>query len=111
VVRTRSTITGRPFATVAAATVDDVDNAVNAAADATAEWVATSPGQRRTILDKAAQLLSDRRADITALMSSEMGAVMAWCEFNVRVAVGMLREAAVQTYSMVARLFRPTCQV
>jgi acyl-CoA reductase-like NAD-dependent aldehyde dehydrogenase len=103
-VSTTSNITGDPIATVAVATVADVDEAVDAAADAMDEWAATNPGQRRTILETAAQLLSERHADITALMAAEMGAAIGWCEFNVHVAVGMLREAAAQTYSMVGEV-------
>jgi vanillin dehydrogenase len=58
------------------------------------------------MLEKAAQLLGERGADIAALMAAEIGAVVAWCEFNVDVAVGMLREAAAQTYSMLGDLIR-----
>jgi hypothetical protein len=55
-VMTTSSITGDSIAAVAAATVVDVDAAVDAGANATDEWAATNPGQRRTTLEKAAQL-------------------------------------------------------
>ncbi|WP_220213487.1 aldehyde dehydrogenase [Streptomyces shenzhenensis] len=103
-VLTTSNATGEPIAQVAAATLDDVDRAVSSAAAASAEWAATGPGRRRDILEKAAQLLSERSADITALMGREMGAAPGWCHFNVHVAVGMLREAAAQTYSTVGEV-------
>ena len=40
---TTSNVTGKPIATVAAATLSDVDRAVDAAADAMDEWAATNP--------------------------------------------------------------------
>ena len=95
---------GQPIAEVAAASSIDVERAVTAAADAADEWASTSPGKRRDILEKAAGILSERSAEITALMSREMGAAAGWCHFNVHVAVGMLREAAAQTYSMVGEV-------
>lgn len=103
-VTTTDGVTGEPIAEVAAATLADVDRAIEAAASTAAEWAATSPGQRRDILEKAAHILAERSADITALMSREMGAAMGWCQFNVHVAAGMLREAAAQTYSMVGEV-------
>ena len=103
-VTTRASSTGEPIAEVAAATSADVERTVTAAADAADEWASTSPGQRRDILEKAAGILSERSAEITALMSREMGAATGWCHFNVHVAVGMLREAAAQTYSMVGEV-------
>ena len=48
-----SNVTGRPIATVAAATRSDVDRAVDAAAGAMDEWAATNPAQRRAILERA----------------------------------------------------------
>ncbi|MFD0692417.1 aldehyde dehydrogenase [Actinomadura fibrosa] len=96
--------TGAPIAEVAAAGLDDVDRAVTAAAAAADEWASTSPGRRRDLLEKAARILSERSEDITALMSREMGAAAGWCHFNVHVAVGMLREAAAQTYSTVGEV-------
>ena len=95
---------GQPIAEVAAASSIDVERAVTAAADAADEWASTSPGKRRDILEKAAGILSGRSAEITALMSREMGAAAGWCHFNVHVAVGMLREAAAQCYSMVGEV-------
>ena len=103
-VMTTSNATGRPIATVAAATLTDVDRAVDAAAGAMDEWAHSNPARRRATLEKAAQLLAERSADLTALMAAEMGGVVGWCHFNVLVAVGMLREAAAQAYSMVGEV-------
>jgi vanillin dehydrogenase len=103
-VTTTASATGEPVARVAAAAPDDVDRAVAAAAHAADEWGATAPGRRREILERAAALLSERSAGIAAFMSREMGAAAGWCQFNVHVAVGMLKEAAAQAYSMVGEV-------
>ena len=101
---TTSNVTGRPIARVAAATLSDVDRAVDAAADAMCEWAATNPAQRRAVLERAAQLLVERSADIAALIAAEMGGVALWCQVNVLEGAAILREAAAQAYSMVGEV-------
>lgn len=101
---TTKTHDATPIARVAAADLGDVDRAVEAAAAAADAWATTGPGQRRKLLQRAATLLAERSDDIAALMSREMGAAMAWCGFNVHVAVGMLEEAAALTYSTVGEV-------
>jgi benzaldehyde dehydrogenase (NAD) len=103
-ISTVSATTGEPIVEVAAATLDDVDRAIDAAAAAETQWSTTGPGKRREILERAASILADRGDEITALMSKEMGAAAGWCVFNLHIAVGMLREAAAQTYSAVGEV-------
>ena len=99
-----SRLSGKHVATVAAASAVDVRRAVEAAAAASATWGCAAPGRRREILQRAADLLEERSERISTVMSAEMGAALGWCNFNVHVAVGMLREAAAQTYSMVGEV-------
>ncbi|HKS47510.1 MAG TPA: aldehyde dehydrogenase family protein [Amycolatopsis sp.] len=101
---TTTSAAGQPVARVAAAGIDDVDRAVAAAAEAAGEWGSASPARRREVLERAATVLSERSAGIAELMSREMGAAAGWCHFNVHVAVGMFKEAAAQTYSMVGEV-------
>lgn len=96
--------TGILVAHVAAADLGDVNRAIDAAAAAADTWANTGPAERRRLLLRAADLLSERSAEITALMSREMGAALGWCGFNVHVAVGMLQEAAAQPYSTVGEV-------
>ncbi|WP_345797749.1 aldehyde dehydrogenase [Castellaniella sp. MT123] len=85
-------------ATVApAATPADAQEAVQAAADAFAQWSQTGPSQRRALLSKAADALEAREADFVAAMAAETGASALWAGFNVHLAAGMLREAAALT--------------
>ncbi|MFF7260436.1 aldehyde dehydrogenase family protein [Streptomyces sp. NPDC008159] len=86
--------TGQMYATVAAAGVEDVDRAVDAAQAAFENWATVDPFTRRAIFVKAADLMEQRREDVVALMVGEVGATRVWASFNVTLAATMLREAA-----------------
>ncbi|MCZ4346255.1 aldehyde dehydrogenase [Devosia neptuniae] len=87
-------ISGEVATTAAAATLDDVNRAVDSAAAAFPEWSKSSPKTRRTILLKAADLLEGRGGDFVDAMGAEIGATAGWAMFNVGLAADMLREAA-----------------
>lgn len=90
-------ITGDVATRSAAAQLADVQRAADAAAAAFPSWSATGPGQRRTILLKAADVLAGKAPDFIRLMADETGATAGWAGFNVHLAAGMLREAAAMT--------------
>ncbi len=77
-----------------AAGVEDAVAAVDAAAAAFGGWAATTPGERRTKLLKAADLLEANAERFVERMAAECGATAGWGQFNVHLAAGMLREAA-----------------
>lgn len=97
-------LTGRTVARVAAASVADANRAADAAAAALPGWSGLPPAARREVLQRAAELLGQRAAEVAAVMGQEMGATRPWCEFNVHVATGMLAEAAAQAYSAVGEI-------
>lgn len=80
-----------------AATADDARAAVDAASRAFTMWSQTGPGERRSLLIKAAQALEARAADFTVAMAAETGASAIWAGFNVHLAAEMLLEAAALT--------------
>ncbi|MFI0510975.1 aldehyde dehydrogenase family protein [Streptomyces sp. WSLK1-5] len=86
--------TGQMYATVAAAGVEDVSSAVDAAQAAFEDWATSDPFTRRAIFAKAADLMEQRREHIVDLMAGEVGATRLWASFNVTLAAAMLREAA-----------------
>ncbi|MBB5957933.1 acyl-CoA reductase-like NAD-dependent aldehyde dehydrogenase [Saccharothrix tamanrassetensis] len=86
--------TGEVFATVAAATPEDVTKAVDAADAAFPGWAALSPFARRKILLDAADLLDARKEQAVELMAGEVGGTTRWAAFNVFLAANILREAA-----------------
>lgn len=103
-VETFEAVTGDPIARVAAATVEDAEQAVGAAAEALPAWAGLPPAERRKVLLRAAELFGERAGDLAAVMGREMGATRPWCGFNVHVAQGMLAEAAAQAYSAVGEV-------
>ncbi|MGO6819169.1 aldehyde dehydrogenase [Rhizobium brockwellii] len=81
----------------AAAGLDDVAAAVNAASAAFGAWSKTGPGQRRAILMKAADIMDSKVGEFTRLMIEETGSTAPWAGFNVMLAANILREAGAMT--------------
>ena len=92
---------GDPASVAAAAGREDAAAAIEAAHEAFQEWGRSAPGQRRTILLKAADLLEERAPAIAAIVTEETGGTFGWGMFNCQLAAGMLREAAAQAYGLV----------
>ncbi|GGX87947.1 salicylaldehyde dehydrogenase [Streptomyces minutiscleroticus] len=86
--------TSEVYATVAAAGVEDVTRAVDAAQAAFPAWAALGPAARRRIFLDAADLLQERTEQVVETMASEVGAVRPWAMFNAGLAADILREAA-----------------
>ncbi|MBN8291182.1 aldehyde dehydrogenase [Rhodobacter sp. NTK016B] len=93
----RDPVTGDVAVEVPAASVADAQRAVDAAARAFPGWAATSPAERRALLNKAADRLEEKTPDIIATAIAETGATGPWIGFNCMLAAGILREAASMT--------------
>jgi vanillin dehydrogenase len=93
----KNPITGEVVTRAAAATRQDATDAVAAASAAFPMWSALGPGERRTRLLRAADLIETRAAEFSSLITAETGATAGWAHFNVHLAAGMLREAAAMT--------------
>ena len=89
-------VTGEVVSRVAAATLEDADAAVAAAQAAFPAWAALAPNERRTLLLAAAELMQARASEFIEA-AGETGAMANWYGFNVKLAAGMLREAASMT--------------
>ncbi|WP_137152663.1 aldehyde dehydrogenase [Devosia sp. FKR38] len=89
--------TGQLASRSAAAGVADANAAVEAAAQAFKTWSRTGPGQRRSLLNKAADVMAGKVAEFTQLMIEETGSTAPWAGFNVMLAANMLREAGAMT--------------
>ncbi|WP_062012943.1 aldehyde dehydrogenase [Aureimonas sp. AU4] len=75
----------------------DVDRAVEAAAAAFPAWSRTGPTERRTILNRAADILEAKTARFIEVARAETGATGPWIGFNVMLGARILREAAAMT--------------
>ncbi|WP_375263574.1 aldehyde dehydrogenase [Palleronia sp.] len=90
----KNPMTGDVATEAAAASIEDAERAVDAAARAFPAWSQTSPGERRAKLLAASENLKARGDDIVAAMKEEIGATEGWARFNVMLAADMLLEAA-----------------
>jgi vanillin dehydrogenase len=108
----RDPITGEVASRAAAASVADAQAAADAAAAAFPAWSKLGPNARRSVLLKAADLLEGRAAEFVNLMATEIGATAGWAQFNVKLAAGMLREAASLTTQITGEIIpsdKPGC--
>ena len=96
--------TGDAVTVAAAAGREDARKAVEAAAAAFPGWAATPPGERRALLNAAADKLMEAAPDIAGVMTEEVGGTFGWGMFNCDLAARMLREAAAQAYSVVGEV-------
>ncbi len=90
-------LSGEVATAAPAATLEDADAAVAAAAAAFPAWSALGPNARRALLLKAADTIDTMREDFVRTMIDEIGTTEVWASFNVKLAAGMLREAASMT--------------
>lgn len=88
----------------AAATVADVNSAVDAAASAFPSWSATGPSRRRELLLRSADMLIAHMPDFIRLMIAETGATEGWAGFNVAFGASVLREAASTTSQITGQV-------
>ncbi|MGX4773510.1 aldehyde dehydrogenase [Bradyrhizobium guangdongense] len=96
----------------AAATLSDADAAVAAASAAFPAWSALGPNARRALLLKAADALDAKRDSFIKIMMAEIGTTEVWSAFNVKLASGMLREAASLTTQIAGEVIpsdKPGC--
>ena len=89
--------TGQVATRAPASGLEDVAAAVAAAHAAFPAWSKTGPGERRALLNKAADVLAAKAGDFAELMIAETGGTAPWAGFNTMLAANMLREAASMT--------------
>ena len=108
----RNPLTGEVATTVKAASVEDAQAAVAAAAAAFPAWSALGPNARRAALMKAAIALEARTDQFIDAMMSEIGATEGWARFNLTLAASTIREAAALTTQVAGEVIpsdRPGC--
>ena len=97
-------VTGEVHSRMAAASKEDVDRVVSAAHAAFPVWAGTPASQRRLILERAAQILSERVAEFTEVLVPETGGTRGWAAFNISMSVELLRQAATMATEPTGRL-------
>ncbi len=72
----------------------DVDNAYKAAKEAAKSWGETLPQKRASIIQKAAQIVSERREEIIGWLIKEGGSARVKAEIEVDITLGIMKESA-----------------
>ncbi len=92
--------TGEVYARVPRAKKTDVTSAIEAAQAAFPAWSTCSPGVRRKLFLKAADIFEKRQDELVRLLNEETGSAMTITMFQMFFVPGLYREAAAQTYSV-----------
>ena len=100
----KSPITGEVVTRAAAASVDDVRAAIDAAQKAFPAWSKTSPTARRKLLLDAAAKLRAHSADFSRLCVEETGAIGGWGHFNTAFGASIIEEAAAMTTQIIGEI-------
>ncbi|WP_405556319.1 aldehyde dehydrogenase family protein [Streptomyces canus] len=81
------------LASITIATVDEVDEAYQAAARAQKKWAETNPYARRAVFEKALRLIEEREGEIAEAIIAELGGTRLKAGFELHLAKEFLREA------------------
>jgi benzaldehyde dehydrogenase (NAD) len=97
-------MTGEVAARAAASSADDAVRAADAAAAAFPAWSEMAPAARRSLLNKAADLIEAAAGKFAPVMGAETGSTAMWAGFNCMLAAGMVREAAAMTTQVAGEI-------
>ena len=84
---------GEKLASITIATVDEVDQAYQAAARAQKAWAATNAYARRAVFEKALRIIEEREQEITEVIIAELGGTRLKAGFELHLAKEFLRES------------------
>lgn len=89
-----SPATGKVLHQCGVATESDAVAAVEAAAKALPKWRNTTPGQRRDIILKAAEIFEKRRDELAPYMQEAVAAAPMWAGFNLDTTIDIIKDVA-----------------
>ncbi|MEU5378555.1 aldehyde dehydrogenase family protein [Streptomyces sp. NPDC005968] len=95
---------GEKLASITIATVDEVDEAYRAAADAQREWAAISAYGRRAVFEKALGIIEERETEIADAIIAELGGTRVKAAFELHLAKEFLRESIQLTLRSEGRI-------
>ncbi|MBS2967732.1 aldehyde dehydrogenase family protein [Metabacillus sp. KIGAM252] len=82
----------------------DLDEAYSAAKNTQKKWEQTLPGERRAVLEKVAQGLSDRKEEIISWLIKEAGSTAIKAEAEWAAALNIVKEAASFPFRMEGKI-------
>ncbi|RPI34628.1 MAG: aldehyde dehydrogenase family protein, partial [Chloroflexota bacterium] len=96
--------TGEVYARVPRSKRIDATRAIEAAQAAFPEWSTSSPGMRRRLFLKAADIFEKRQDELIRVLNEETGSTMGIAMFQMFFVPGLYREAAAQAYSVTGEV-------
>ncbi|KAI1105709.1 aldehyde dehydrogenase [Jackrogersella minutella] len=100
--------TGKVVHQCGIATEADVLEAIESASAAGQQWRNTPASQRRDILLKAAEIMSNRRDELAQYMIDEVAAPRGWADFNLNLVIDMFKDVAGRVVAIEGTV--PPCQ-
>lgn len=97
--------TDETILTLRGASQEDVDRAYESARTAQREWAARTPNQRAKVIQRAAELLEERREEIVSWLIAESGSTALKANKEVSLAAAITREAATFPARMTGQIF------
>jgi succinate-semialdehyde dehydrogenase/glutarate-semialdehyde dehydrogenase len=88
--------TGAPLDTVPAATVSDIEKAIDIAQEGKLRWAATPQYERSRILQRCADLMEARQEELATLLSTDMGKIIRESRPEIRCSAQIFRGFAEQ---------------
>ena len=95
---------GEVLATIRLATRGDVDAAYKAAQKAQPEWENTPAAVKAQVMEKAAQLIAERREEIVQVLMEESGSSAFKANLEVDLCIGLIKEASTFPFRMRAEI-------
>jgi len=87
-----------------AATVQDIEAAIESASDAFRLWSTTKLVKRRELIYKLVDVLGRRRQELMDNMANETAALGDWVDFNVDASIGVARDVAGRVVSIAGTI-------
>ncbi|PWW71633.1 aldehyde dehydrogenase [Tuber magnatum] len=87
-----------------AATVQDVQAAVQSASDAFRSWSTTKLVKRRELIYKFVDVFERRKQELMDSMVDETAALGGWVDFNMNISVGLAKDVAGRVVSIVGTI-------
>jgi acyl-CoA reductase-like NAD-dependent aldehyde dehydrogenase len=88
------------LAEIKLASIVDIDHAYETAKNAQVDWANTSPHQKAGVLEKAAQILAERRDEIVQMLVEESGSSQLKANVEVDASIGDVKEAVNYSFQM-----------
>ena len=99
-----SPATGKLLHHFSSASISDTTHAIETAQKAFPKWRSLPPPQKRDIFLRAAEIMGSRKEALAKVCADETGAPPAWGEFNINLAIDILKDVAGRLSSIVGTI-------